>query len=184
MKFNREWAMPSHETFTIPPIAAFVDKYIRESTISIDPFARDFTRATHTNDLNPDTLAGNHFYAIDFLKLLYEKDIKADLVIFDPPYNINQVKTCYNKFGIDIKQEDAQKICSWVPEKLIINNLLKVNGVFLHFGWHTNGMGKNRAYHIEEILLVAHGGPHYDTICMAERKLQHQETLFSAGPEL
>jgi hypothetical protein len=51
----REWAMPSHETFDIPPIAAFVQKYLRESQVSVDPFARNRRWATYTNDLDPNT---------------------------------------------------------------------------------------------------------------------------------
>ena len=36
----------------------------------------------------------------------------------------------------------------------------------LSFGWNSAGMGKG--WKIEEIMLVAHGGAHNDTICMAE----------------
>jgi hypothetical protein len=32
-------------------------------------------------------------------------------------------------------------------------------------------MGKNRGFEIQEILLVAHGGNHNDTICVVEKKL-------------
>jgi hypothetical protein len=55
--------------------------------------------------------------------------------------------------------------------------MLKIGGKFLHFGWHTNGMGKGRAFKIDEIMLVAHGGAHNDTICMAETKIHQQEEL-------
>ena len=177
MKFNREWAMPSHETFSIPPIAVFVDKYLRESTISIDPFARDFTLATYTNDLNPDTLAGSHLDVLDFLKGLQYDSVSADLIIFDPPYSPRQAKEVYNNVGRNFSKRDAQIIGRWAEEKNLANDLLVNNGVFLHFGWHTNGMGKKRGYKIDEILLVSHGGAHNDTICIAERKLQHQELL-------
>ena len=49
--------------------------------------------------------------------------------------------------------------------------MIKPRGIVLSFGWHSNGMGKGRGYEIEEIMLVAHGGGHSDTICLAERKL-------------
>ncbi|KKN31714.1 hypothetical protein LCGC14_0821370 [marine sediment metagenome] len=182
MKFSREWAMPSHETFSIPPIAVFIDKYLRASTVSIDPFARDFTRATYTNDLNPDTLASSHVDSLDFLRGLDDSGVLADLIIFDPPYSPRQVKECYNGIGLKMKQEDAQRTCSWVREKEIIHDLLEVGGVFLYFGWDSMGMGRTRGYQIEEILLVCHGPGHNDTICMAERKLQHQES-FRMVPE-
>jgi hypothetical protein len=41
---------------------------------------------------------------------------------------------------------------------------------FLSFGWNSTGMGQKRGYEIIEILIVAHGSAHNDTICMAERK--------------
>jgi hypothetical protein len=52
----------------------------------------------------------------------------------------------------------------------MIDRLLKPGGIVLSFGWNSAGMGKGRGYEIIEILLVAHGGAHNDTICMAERK--------------
>ena len=177
MRLSRKWAMPSHETFTIPPIAAFVERYLQEATISIDPFARDFTRATYTNDLNPDTLAEYHMDALEFLQLLKDQSVRADLVIFDPPYSLRQVKECYGGIGRSFSKEDAQLAGHWAPLKNIANDLLKIGGAFLHFGWHTNGMGKIRAYKIEEILLVSHGRCHNDTICSAERKHQEQRRL-------
>jgi hypothetical protein len=42
--------------------------------------------------------------------------------------------------------------------------------IVLSFGWNSNGMGKTRGYELQEILLVAHGGAHNDTICLAEKK--------------
>ena len=44
-------------------------------------------------------------------------------------------------------------------------------------------MGQGRDTQIEELLLVAHGRSHNDTICMAEKKLAHQSSLF-AGTHL
>jgi hypothetical protein len=41
-------------------------------------------------------------------------------------------------------------------------------------------MGKGRDTQIEELLLVAHGRSHNDTICMAEKKLAHQSSLFAS----
>ena len=52
-----------------------------------------------------------------------------------------------------------------------LDPLITPGGVVLSFGWSSNGMGLGRAYQIEEILMVAHGGAHNDTICMVERKL-------------
>ena len=42
----------------------------------------------------------------------------------------------------------------------------------LSFGWNSGGIGKSLGFEIIEILLVAHGGAHNDTICTVERKLK------------
>jgi hypothetical protein len=169
--------MPNHNTFTIKPIKEFVERYVNGAEVVIDPFARNATYGGEfTNDLNPDTDAKHHMPSKDFLRYLVERDVKADLVLFDPPYNKNQAKQMYADFGSDAwDNEDAWAL--WRTEKDLINQLLRVGGRFLHFGWHTNGMGKARHCQIEEILIVAHGGPHYDTLCMSERKVAHQMTF-------
>lgn len=97
--FPRVWAMPNHETFDIPPIKTFVNKYLAASTISIDPFTRNKCLATYTNDLNPDTKAEYHLEAFDFLSLLQTRNVKADLILFDPPYSIGQMRQVYQNVG-------------------------------------------------------------------------------------
>ncbi len=48
---------------------------------------------------------------------------------------------------------------------------MKKDGIVISFGWNTNGIGKTKGFEIIEILMVAHGGSHNDTICTVERKL-------------
>lgn len=176
MIISRAWAMPNHNTFDIPPIRNFVKKYLDKSTISLDPFARNCNLATITNDLNPNTQAMFHKTAREFLEYIftlpYEAEIdNIDLVLFDPPYSIGQIKQCYDDFGLPFGQKEAQYMPSWKEERDLIKEILNDNGVVLSFGWNSNCMGKARGFDIVEILLVAHGGPHNDTICVAERKL-------------
>jgi len=178
MEINRTWAMPNKNTFDIQPIKIFVEKYLSRSKISIDPFARDKRWATHTNDLNPNTKAEYHLDVLDFLKVLQENEVRADLVIFDPPYSLRQIKECYEGIGLDLTQKDTQRLAGWAPEKTLMDSTLPVGGTVLSFGWNTVGMGINRCYSIEEILLVCHGGGHNDTICMAEVKVAEQLKLF------
>ena len=171
VKIKREWAMPNHLTFSIKPIGELVKRYLRDSQISIDPFARNNRWATYTNDLNPDTAADSHLFALDFLSELKDKNVKADLIIFDPPYSLRQVKECYEGVGKDFTFADSKNAGHWAKEKDICAELLDDNGVFLHFGWHSNGIGKKRGFEIVELLLVAHGRCHNDTICTVERKI-------------
>jgi hypothetical protein len=170
MEMSRVWAMPNHNTFDIKPIGDFVRRYLNKSMISVDPFARNSKMALMTNDLNPDTSADNHMTARDFLLWIKNTGVNPDLVIFDPPYSIGQIKQCYNDFGLEFTQHDAQYMPAWVEERDLIKEILSDDGVVLSFGWNTNCMGKTRGFDIVEIMLVAHGGPHNDTICVAERK--------------
>lgn len=174
IQFSRQWAMPSADTFDIPPIREFVKKYLRGSKVSIDPFARNKRWATYTNDLNPDTAAEYHRRAVVFLRYLRMKGIKADLIIFDPPYSPTQIKQCYDGIGGHTYRAGEE---NWVKERNLIYDILTVGGICLTFGWNTCGMGRGRDTEIQELLLVAHGAAHNDTICMAERKIAHQPEL-------
>jgi hypothetical protein len=177
MIFNRIWAMPSADTFDIPPIGEFVKKYLRKSKISIDPFARNKRWATYTNDLNPETAAEYHYDSIEFLQMLITLNTEADLVLFDPPYSPRQIKECYDSVGLKMGALDAMRT-NWQIERDLIYKLLSLNGIVLSFGWNSMGMGQGRDTTIEEILLVCHGVGHNDTICLAERKIGHQLELF------
>jgi hypothetical protein len=171
--------MPCADTFDVLPIGEFVKSYLRKSKVSIDPFARNKRWAAYTNDLNPDTSAECHMDAGSFLEMLCSKGVKADLVIFDPPYSLEQAKRSYESVGRQFLLEDTQTVGRWTKERDLIYQILEPDGIVLTFGWSSNGMGTGRGFVIEEILLVAHGGAHNDTICMAERKLSHQPVLFS-----
>ena len=60
----------------------------------------------------------------------------------------------------------------FVKFKNEIARILKPNGIVVSCGWNSNGIGKNLGFDIEEILLVAHGGNHNDTIITVERKIE------------
>ncbi len=171
MTIKRLWAMPDKNTLNISPVRKFVYKYLQKSSISIDPFARNQELATYTNDLNPNTKAEYHLDSLIFLKMLRHKKVKADLIIFDPPFSPRQIKECYEGIGMKMGGREALRTASWKAEKDIIDQLLKPGGIFLWFNWNSAGMGQKRNYEILEILLVCHGSSHNDTICMAEKKL-------------
>lgn len=171
MKFSREWAMPNADTFSVKPIGAFVRRWLAESTFSIDPFARNVSLATVTNDLNPDTSAQYHLDAEEFVRMGIGAAQKVDLVLFDPPYSPRQISECYQGIGREVTMKDTQSAVLYKRVRDAVDELLAPGAVVLSFGWSSNGMGKGRGYAIEELLLVAHGGAHNDTICIAERKL-------------
>lgn len=169
MEINRIWAMPNKNTFSVKPIRQFVDKYLVNSNISVDPFARDSNLATYTNDLNPNTNAKYHLEAGDFLDQLLIEQVKTDLVIIDPPYSPRQVKECYDAIGRSMTTQDGWTAHSRKVWKDKIMKIIIPNAIVLNFGWNTVGMGKKLGFEIIEILLVCHGADHSDTICMAER---------------
>ena len=123
-------------------------------------------------------LTSVHYYDTSSLS---EDDLKKfenesiDLVLFDPPYSPRQVSECYKKLGKTVNMETTQA-SFWSNMKKEIARITKPNGLVLCFGWNSQGIGKTRGFQMEEILLVAHGGHHNDTICTMERKAQ---TLFS-----
>jgi hypothetical protein len=168
MKMSREWAMPCADTFSIPPIAEFLRRWLPNGVI-VDPFARNSKVGTVTNDLNPDTAAQHHMEATAFCALI---DVEAAAVLFDPPYSPRQISEAYANIGQVATTEDTQNARLYKSVRDGLARLLVPGGIALSFGWNSAGFGKERGFEIEEILLVAHGGAHNDTICVAERKLQ------------
>lgn len=178
MKFSRAWAMPTADTFDCKPMGGFVRGYLKG--VSVDPFARNKRWATHTNDLNPATAAEHHMDAIDFLRMLADEGVTADVVVIDPPYSPRQVKECYDGIGIKMKQEDALLGLTRKRMKEQICRVLRPEGIVLTFGWNSTGMGRKLGFEIVELLLVCHGSDHNDTICIAEKKAEVKQLELAA----
>lgn len=171
--------MPSADTFSIKPIGDFVQRYLSASSESVDPFARDKRWASHTNDLNPATAAEHHMDAEEFCLLLAERGVRADLGLFDPPYSPRQISEVYKSVGREVGTAGTQNGALYRRVRDALDRCITPGGVVLSFGWNSSGMGVKRGYQIEEILLVAHGGGHNDTICVAERKRSRWEDIFA-----
>jgi hypothetical protein len=140
--------------------------------VSIDPFANKSKLSKITNDLNPEYDTDYHLDAVDFMKQFGDNSI--DFVFYDPPYSLRQVSECYKNIGIPVTMETTQS--SWrTKHRNEISRILKPNGIAMCFGWNSSGVGKKRGMQLVEVLLIAHGGSHNDTICTVERKLP---TLF------
>jgi len=163
---NRKWAMPSKHTFQIKPIARLIKRYCDDGKNWIDPFAGENSPAEITNDLNPVKPAKYHLHAKDFANKIEGKFCG---VLFDPPYSLTQVKECYNNIGISLFKDDAQRFPHNVKE--VIAPKIQNGGIAISFGWNSQGFGKNLGFEIIEILIVAHGRGHNDTIVTVERKL-------------
>lgn len=167
IKFSRAWAMPNKNTFSIKPISELIDRYHNPDVISIDMFANQSKRATYTNDLDPDMGTTHNMDALDFLKTFPDQSV--DIIYYDPPFSPRQVAECYKKLGKTVNFETTQA-SFWGDLKKEIARVSKVGTIVLSFGWNSNGIGKTKGFEIIEILTVAHGGNHNDTICTVDIK--------------
>jgi hypothetical protein len=187
--FSRSWAMPHRNTFSVPPMGAFVRRYLEGSKASVDLFARDNRWATVTNDIDLATAADFHMDAEAFCWEMARQGRSFDLAIFDPPYSPRQITECYNGMGRATTKEDTQSAALYKRVRDALVPILTPDATVLSFGWNSNGMGKSRGFQITEIMLVAHGAAHNDTICIAERRTasrieaRSDETPSAAQPE-
>ena len=167
IKISRTWAMPNSNTFLIKPINEMIQQY--SSGLIIDPFANTNKIATITNDLNDEYDTDYHMDALDFLKMF--KDNSVDTVLYDPPYSPRQVSECYKNLGKTVNMQTTQA-SYWSNQKKEIARIVKPNGIVVTCGWNSGGIGRKYGFEIVEILLVAHGGWHNDTIVTIDKKVR------------
>ncbi len=168
LKFSRASAQASAWTFTIPPVAALLDRYVGSGQGWADPFAGRNSPAEFTNDHDMAACARSQMDAADFADVMV-----AGLagVLFDPPYSPRQIKEHYKRVGLPLTQADTSanfyyRVIDRMAPKI------RVGGYAISFGWNSNGFGKQNGFHLVEILLVAHGSRHNDTIVTVEQKVQ------------
>ena len=153
MHIYRKWAMPNMRTFQIKHIKKLIDLYTQKQDVIIEPFP--------------------YPYKEDALQYLSKfNDNTIDVVLFDPPYSPRQLKECYNNLGLALHDTKSSVWSKWKDETA---RVIKYQGICISFGWSTNGLGKKRGFEIFEILLIAHGGNHNDTIVVVETKIKKGE---------
>ena len=169
IKINKVWAMPNKNTFSIKPIQELLKKYIKPEILSIDAFANSSKIAAITNDIDTQYDTDYNLDALEFYKLFDNNSV--DIVLYDPPYSSRQVSEVYRKFNKTVDLETTSSKY-WRLQKDEIARILKPHGKCISFSWNSNGIGKCRNFKPLEILLVAHGGHHNDTIVTVEEKLK------------
>jgi len=167
MRIERKWAMPNAWTFTIKPIAELLKEEVNTNAeIWLDPFAGNNSPAQYRNDLNENANAQDHEDAIEWLK----KRTNADGILLDPPYSLRQISEHYKEAGIKVTGWHTS--AGWASAiKNEAARALKKGGKVICFGWNSMGLGKNRGFRMDRILLVPHGGSKNDTIVTVETKL-------------
>lgn len=156
MKIERIWAMPNKWTFTIKPIRELLQQEVSGNNW-VDPFAGEngALYADFTNDIEKDKMD-----ALAFLKGFADDTMNGFL--YDPPYSITQARMYGKKEFASMKY--------WADVKNEIARILKPGGKAICFGWNSMGLGKNRGFEMQRILLVPHGGSKNDTIVTVEIK--------------
>ena len=174
------------EPFSNNHVRKIIDRHIRrcfsdcvpDDIIMIDPFARNsFTTREHyciTNDLNEEMPTGFHLEANDFLEVMLDKlgPGSVDLIVFDPPYTLRQLRDLYENIGADLEIWQVQNM--WGRAKDAAAKLLRTNGFFISLGYHTHGLGRYRGFQKEEIHIMEsfHSPDAYDILVTVERKIQ------------
>ena len=148
MLIERAWAMPNGRPYQIKPIADLIKKEIGMRFLDVFPFGRQI-----------EVLAN--------LKTIADGNI--DNAVIDPPYSPRQAKETYN---LDLDAVEFTKYLSQVQDEL--SRVIKPGGIAISLGWNSNGLGKSRGFKLKQILLVAHGAHHNDTIVTVERKMNER----------
>ena len=169
---NRAWAMPDSKTFKIEPIRKLILR--RAIGVVIDPFAnessiRQFLNCDKyiSNDIDTAFPCDYHLDALDFLKLF--GDGSVDTVLFDPPYSPRQVSECYKRLDKTVTMSDTNStFYSRLRAEII--RILRPGGIIISCGWNSNGIGRKYGFEMLEVLDVAHGGRHNDTLVTAEKR--------------
>jgi hypothetical protein len=181
---SRAWAMPSSETFSMSPVTRLMAKWLAGREVVVDPFARNSKWGTLRNDLSLATDAEYHMEARDFLRHLVQLGVEADALLFDPPYSPRQIQEAYQSIGRRCGKEDTQSARLYAECRDIATALLVPGAIVISCGWNSGGFGKKRGFVQREILLVAHGAAHNDTIVTVEEKLEVGATVGAVDPHV
>ena len=162
-----------------------IDKMMRRTDgkgLGVDPFAREsFTNSIEnfiTNDLNEEfdchyNLEFKHFAKQLRLRVDHFGLQKVDLVFFDPPYSLRQLKDHYDGIGKDLELWQTHNM--WKEGKDHLAAIMPVGSRVVSLGWTTAGFGKKRGF--EKVALhvfeqVARED-RYALLVTVEEKVQH-----------
>ena len=179
MQISRYWEMPNSKTFQIKAIKNLIWKYAKKDYIIVDPFANECSirkdldcKKYISNDLDPEYNTDYHLEAQEFMKLFDNESV--DMVLYDPPYSGRQVSECYKKLGKTVTYKDTNS-GYFTKFKEEISRIVKPNGIVITCGWNSNGVGMKFGFEMIEVLMVAHGSLHNDTLVTVEKKKNIQK---------
>ena len=164
MRLERTWQMPNKYTFKMKPVAALLAEEM--SGTWADPFCGIFSPASLRNDADETREAESHVDGLDFLRGLADNSL--DGVLFDPPYSTEQALRKYKP----VHRGTAGRAEYWAKCKDEIARIVSPGGKAICFAWDSNGIGRNRGFTLQRILLICHGACHNDTIITVETRLR------------
>jgi hypothetical protein len=170
MTIERIFEMPRVWTFAMPKVRKWVEERLEGDVLNL---FGGVTRLTHPhsqadgagpdidyNDINPDVPADLRLDACN-PDLWASMGASYDTVIFDPPFSVHQAVVSY---GMKKKQKVT-------IARDTVDYVLRPGGRVISLGFNSTGMGANRGFVKESILLINHGGSHNDTIVVCERRV-------------
>lgn len=174
----------SSEPFSNQHIRKVLDRVMNEVLFNTcgnatlcDPFAREsFTTQLPnciTNDLNQDFNTDFNLEFKEFADVLQGTHHTIDLLFFDPPYSLRQLKDCYNGIGKDLDLWQTQNM--WKEGKDKLASIMPVGSYVISLGWTTAGMGKKRGFEKTEIHVFEQAAreDRYSLLLTVEKKVQH-----------
>lgn len=162
IRLERVWEMPNRYTFRMRTIEDMLRKEM--SGTWADPFCGKASPAQIRNDADVSLDDCAHLDGLDFLKSLEANSV--DGMLFDPPYSTEQALRKYKPKH----NGTAGRAEYWARCKDEIARIVRKGGKSICFGWDSTGIGKNRGFELQRVLLLCHGACHNDTIVTVEIK--------------
>ncbi|KKK61034.1 hypothetical protein LCGC14_3018370 [marine sediment metagenome] len=158
----RVWEMPNRYTFKMQAVQDLLKREM--SGYWADPFCGVASPAQVCNDADSSIQAEFHLDGLDFLRSL--KDESVDGILFDPPYSLEQALRKYKPKH----NGTAGRTEYWAKCKDEIARIVRAGGKAICFGWDSTGIGNNRGFKLQHVLLLCHGACHNDTIVTVEKR--------------
>lgn len=154
--------------------------------LAIDGFAREsFVNDLPcfiTNDLNSEFNCDYNLEWKDFARTINKQYLgkrDIDLVFFDPPYSLRQLKEHYDGIGKNLELWQTHN--QWGEGKDFIAECMPVGSRVVSFGWNTAGFGQKRGFEKVAIYVFEQVAreDRYALLVTIEEKVQHTLTDFN-----
>lgn len=189
MRFNRVPGGPgSLDTHEVPAYRKAIEDAIKrmrpdrfigyENWAIVDPFARNHKIGTHRNDLDPSTSANHHMDAADFMELCADSDVRAKLILLDPPFSGRQASRYEKGDKCLYAAGDGRmgRIGAAIPKILI------PNGRVVKIGYNSNSPCESGVLELTDVKLLYFGGLRNDWIITTWRRANY--SLYNFADDL